>query len=153
MSAADHYATRRTADAIQDGGIFISKAEHINPSNPLYIPYYLLSYFLRLDPPIQFNVDKMASPNQNILLVLGAGPNVGRSIAQHFSKVGSYKTILVSRNPSTSIKESCDLVISADFEDAKCINGIFEEVKEKIGVPNVVVYNGKFSFFFTTFRG
>ena len=122
-------------------GFFISKAEHIN------VPYYLLFYFLRLDTLINFkNVDKMASPTQNILLVLGAGPNVGRSIAQHFSKVGSYKTILVSRNPSTSIKESCDLVISADFEDAKCINGIFEEVKEKIGVPNVVVYNGIFSF-------
>jgi hypothetical protein len=122
-------------------GFFISKDEHIN------VPYYLLFYFLRLDTLINFkNVDKMASPNQNILLVLGAGPNVGLSLTQHFSKVGSYKTILVSRNPSPSLKESCDLVISADFEDAKCIHGIFEEVKKKIGVPNVVVYNGTFSF-------
>lgn len=77
----------------------------------------------------------------NIILILGAGPNVGLFLATHFSK-NSFKTAVVSRNPSSKLSEAADLAIAADFQDPKGIKGVFEEVKGKLGVPNVVVYNG-----------
>ena len=77
----------------------------------------------------------------NIILILGAGPNVGLSLATHFSNNG-FKTAIVSRNPSSKLSEAADLAIAADFQNPKVIKGVFEEVTEKLGVPSVVVYNG-----------
>ncbi|TGO89997.1 hypothetical protein BPOR_0084g00250 [Botrytis porri] len=65
----------------------------------------------------------------NIVLVPGGGPNTGLNIARVFSSKGSYKT-------------ATDLSIQADFTDRKSIKHIFDEVKQKFGVPIVVVYNG-----------
>jgi NAD(P)-dependent dehydrogenase (short-subunit alcohol dehydrogenase family) len=80
---------------------------------------------------------------ENIILVLAAGPNVGLHVAKHFSTKG-YKTALVARNPGKDIIEAADLVVKADFSGPKGIKAVFKEVKEKLGVPNVVVYNGVF---------
>ncbi|PVH85805.1 NAD(P)-binding protein, partial [Cadophora sp. DSE1049] len=76
----------------------------------------------------------------NIILVLGAGPNVGIHITKYFSEK-AYKTAAVARNPSEEVIKAADLVIKADFSDASNIKPIFDEVKEKLGIPNVVVYN------------
>ncbi|PQE22534.1 short-chain dehydrogenase protein [Rutstroemia sp. NJR-2017a BVV2] len=76
-----------------------------------------------------------------IVLILGAGPNIGLNLAQVFSS-NSYKTIVVSRTPKEELTKSADLAIQADFSDPKSIKSIFDEVKQKIGVPNVVIYNG-----------
>jgi hypothetical protein len=35
-----------------------------------------------------------------------------------------------------------DLTIKADLEDPSVVKAIFDKVKAKLGVPNVVVYNG-----------
>ena len=83
--------------------------------------------------------------SSNIILILGAGPNVGIHITRHFSEKG-YKSAVVARNPSVDVTNAADLVIKADFSDASNIKAVFEEVKEKLGVPNVVVYNGKLGF-------
>ena len=79
--------------------------------------------------------------SSNIILILGTGPNVGIHITRHFSENG-YKTAAVARNPSVDVNNAADLVIKADFSDASNIKAIFVEVKKKLGVPNVVVYNG-----------
>ncbi|KAG4437898.1 hypothetical protein IFR05_006617 [Cadophora sp. M221] len=76
----------------------------------------------------------------NIILILGAGPNSGYHITKYFSDK-SYKTAAVARNPSDEVVKAADLVIKADFSDASNIKAIFDEVREKLGVPNVVVYN------------
>lgn len=78
----------------------------------------------------------------NIILILGAGPNSGLEIIKYFSDK-SYKTVAVARNPSEEISKVADLVIKADFSDAANMKAIFDKVREKLGVPNVVVYNGK----------
>jgi NAD(P)-dependent dehydrogenase (short-subunit alcohol dehydrogenase family) len=78
----------------------------------------------------------------NIALILGAGPNVGLATVKYFSEKGD-KTIAVSRNPSEEISKSADLVIKADFSNPSAIKPVFEEVKAKIGIPNVVIYNRK----------
>ncbi|KAJ8058033.1 hypothetical protein OCU04_013206 [Sclerotinia nivalis] len=76
-----------------------------------------------------------------IILILGGGPNVGLNVARVFSSKGSYKTVTVSRSPKEELIKASDLSLQADFSDPKSIKGIFDEVKQKFGVPNVVVYN------------
>ncbi|ATZ55418.1 hypothetical protein BCIN_12g00160 [Botrytis cinerea B05.10] len=76
-----------------------------------------------------------------IVLILGGGPNVGLNIARVFSSKGLYKTVIVSRNPKEELIKAADLSLQADFTDPNSIKRIFDEVKQKFGVPNVVVYN------------
>ncbi|TAQ91473.1 hypothetical protein B7494_g164 [Chlorociboria aeruginascens] len=74
-----------------------------------------------------------------IILILGAGPNVGASVFQKFATHG-YKTALVSRT-QRSLSPSPDVAITADISSPAAIKPIFDEVREKLGVPDVVVYN------------
>ncbi|THV53626.1 hypothetical protein BGAL_0046g00320 [Botrytis galanthina] len=76
-----------------------------------------------------------------IVLILGGGPNIGLNIARVFSSKGSYKTVIVSRNPKEELIKAADLSLQADFTDPRSIKRIFDEVKQNFGVPNVVVYN------------
>lgn len=78
----------------------------------------------------------------NIILILGAGPNLGISIIKYFSSKG-FKTVAVARTPLPELQKISDLVIQADFANPSSIPSIFSEVKAKLGFPNVVVYNGK----------
>lgn len=82
--------------------------------------------------------------SSNIILVLGAGPNIGLHTIKYFSSKG-FKTAAASRNPSAELASAADLVVKCDFADPASIKGLFEAVKEKLGVPNVVVYNGSSS--------
>jgi NAD(P)-dependent dehydrogenase (short-subunit alcohol dehydrogenase family) len=83
--------------------------------------------------------------SQNVILVLGAGPNVGFHVAKYFGQK-SFKTAAVSRNPTEELTKTVDLTIKADLEDPVGVKAIFDEVKAKLGVPNVVVYNGMSPF-------
>jgi NAD(P)-dependent dehydrogenase (short-subunit alcohol dehydrogenase family) len=78
------------------------------------------------------------------VLLLGAGKMVGEAIAQHFFQNG-YKVALASRsgNFPWDTKNSY-LHVKADFENPSSIQGVFDEVKSKYGVPNVVVYNSTY---------
>lgn len=77
-----------------------------------------------------------------IILILGAGGNIGAHVAQHFSKNG-FKVALASRTVKPPTEETQDfLQIKADFNDPTTISSVFDEVKTTLGVPNVIVYNG-----------
>ncbi|KAH7364127.1 hypothetical protein BKA65DRAFT_522652 [Rhexocercosporidium sp. MPI-PUGE-AT-0058] len=69
------------------------------------------------------------------------GDKVGGNVSWLFFSDKSHKTATVARDPSEELVKAADLVIKADFSDASNIEAIFDEVKEKLGVPNVVVYN------------
>jgi len=75
-----------------------------------------------------------------IILILGAGPNIGLGVAQVFRKAG-YKIAAVSRSTPTSIAEATDLSIKADFTKPESIEAVFDEVRSQLGEPSVVVYN------------
>lgn len=77
-----------------------------------------------------------------VILVLGAGPNIGMSLIKQFASKG-YKTAGVSRTPTAELKGAATLALSADFSKPETIKPVFDEVKAKIGIPNVVVYNGQ----------
>jgi NAD(P)-dependent dehydrogenase (short-subunit alcohol dehydrogenase family) len=74
-----------------------------------------------------------------VVLVLGAGPNLGTSIAKSFASTG-YKVAVASR----SGKPSADgfLSLKADFTKSESLPPLFDAVKKEFGsAPNVVVYN------------
>ncbi|CAG8974797.1 hypothetical protein HYALB_00000410 [Hymenoscyphus albidus] len=81
-----------------------------------------------------------------IILILGAGKNVGLSIANLFSTHG-YKIALASRSGAPLGEGKGFLSIKADFTDPKSMEGVFERVKRELGVPNVIVFNAYQSTF------
>ena len=83
----------------------------------------------------------MSKSSSPVLLILGAGSNVGQSVAQAFAAKG-YKIALVSRSLKEEESTQDQLNISADLSDPDSIIQIFSKVKESLGLPSVVVYNG-----------
>lgn len=77
-----------------------------------------------------------------ILLVLGAGKNIGQSLANGFKAAG-YQVALVSRSAVDSqITPEGFLTIKGDLKNPASILAIFETVKSKLGgPPTTVVYN------------
>ncbi|KAK9242124.1 hypothetical protein V1506DRAFT_107604 [Lipomyces tetrasporus] len=72
-----------------------------------------------------------------IALVLGAGPNIGHEVTKKFAANG-YKIATVSRSgggPSQYFK------IKADLKDPQAVPGAFEQVRNALGEPDVVIYN------------
>lgn len=78
-----------------------------------------------------------ASP---IILIIGAGTNVGQHVAKAFIAKG-YKVASVSRKAETETNDS-QITIQADMSDPSSVEGVFTKVKALLGVPSVVVYNG-----------
>ena len=79
-----------------------------------------------------------ASP---IILILGAGPRIGNSVAKAFAGKG-YKIALTSRKKSEANNTANELHIQSDLTDPDSIVKVFSDVKASLGVPSVVVYNG-----------
>lgn len=77
-----------------------------------------------------------------ILFILGAGSNVGASVARAFAAKG-YRVALASRKtPDTEIVEGQFHVVS-DLSDPSNVADTFAKVRKALGTPNVVVYNGQ----------
>lgn len=75
-----------------------------------------------------------------VLLILGAGANVGASLAKRFASHG-YKVAVTNRG-NTELDESY-LTIKADLSQPESVRGVFATVEKEYGTsPNVVVYNG-----------
>lgn len=82
---------------------------------------------------------------KGVVLILGAGPRVGGSVASKFASSG-YKVALVARNLSEGFSAEGYLNIQADLSDPKIVPSIFQTVKEAFSVPNIVVFNGSCIF-------
>lgn len=77
-----------------------------------------------------------------IILILGAGANVGQSVARAFAAKG-YKVALAARKANASDNTADTVNIQSDFSDPNSVVNVFSKVKEVLGVPSVVVYNGE----------
>lgn len=75
------------------------------------------------------------------VLILGAGANVGLHVAEAFASKG-YKIALAARRLKEEDSTQDRLHIRSDLSDPKSVMNAFSKVKEKFGVPSVVVYNG-----------
>jgi NAD(P)-dependent dehydrogenase (short-subunit alcohol dehydrogenase family) len=76
-----------------------------------------------------------------VLLILGYGPNIGKSTASKFASQG-YKIAVASRSVEVGpSKETGYYGIKADFSKPESLASLFGTVEKEVGVPNVVLYN------------
>ena len=76
-----------------------------------------------------------------IILILGAGPGIGQSVTETFTAKG-YKVALASRKAKGESAEG-QVHFPSDLSDPKSIADLFSRVKQRLGNPSVVVYNGQ----------
>jgi NAD(P)-dependent dehydrogenase (short-subunit alcohol dehydrogenase family) len=81
----------------------------------------------------------MSSP---IVLILGAGSNIGQATAKAFASQG-YKVALASRSMKDAESTSDELHIPTDLSNSNAVIDAFAKVKSVYGPPSVIVYNGK----------
>jgi len=80
-----------------------------------------------------------------VLFIVGAGPRIGFAVALAFKERG-FKVAIGSRNPDTEQARDAGLTaVQVDVTDSSLVSRAFEDVRSKLGIPNVVVYNGELS--------
>ena len=77
-----------------------------------------------------------------VILILGAGPNIGQAVARIFASKG-YKVALAARSLREADSTDNQLNITSDFTNPDDVVNAFTKVKKVLGIPSVVVYNGK----------
>lgn len=92
------------------------------------------------DPPISQESSTMSNPSP-VLLILGAGSNVGQHVSRAFRAKG-YKVALTSRSLKEEESTADQIHISSDLSDPNSVSKVFDKVKASLGPPSVVVYNG-----------
>jgi len=80
--------------------------------------------------------------SSNIVLILGAGQNIGKSLIQKFGSNG-FKVAIASRTLYPPLVEAADVSVQVDFTNPSSVKSVFSQVAAKIGTPNVVIYNGR----------
>lgn len=77
-----------------------------------------------------------------VILILGAGPNIGQTVAKTFASKG-FKVALAARSLREADSTENQLNITSDFANPDDVVNAFIKVKQVLGIPSVVVYNGK----------
>ena len=77
-----------------------------------------------------------------VILILGAGPNIGQAVARTFASRG-YKVALAARSLDEADSTDNQLNITSDFANSNDVVKAFKRVNKVFGIPSVVVYNGK----------
>jgi NAD(P)-dependent dehydrogenase (short-subunit alcohol dehydrogenase family) len=76
-----------------------------------------------------------------VVLILGAGPRIGASVAEKFASNG-FKVAVASRKGTGTKTTEGFLSLKADFTKPESIPALFDEVKTEFHTsPSVVVYN------------
>ncbi|KAK8844100.1 hypothetical protein IAR55_006894 [Kwoniella newhampshirensis] len=75
-----------------------------------------------------------------VLLIFGAGPNIGQAVSRTF-KARGYKVALVSRSLKEGDSTKDELHVASDLSDPQSVVKAYEKVNKELGIPSVVVYN------------
>ncbi|CAH0040455.1 unnamed protein product [Clonostachys rhizophaga] len=75
-----------------------------------------------------------------VVLILGAGSNIGQAVARTFASKG-YKVALAARSLKEADSTDNQLNIPSDFSNTDDVVNAFTKVKKVFGVPSVVIYN------------
>ncbi|KAF1807819.1 putative short chain type dehydrogenase [Eremomyces bilateralis CBS 781.70] len=81
-----------------------------------------------------------------IVLIFGAGANVGMSVARTFASKG-YKVALAARSLKEADSTDEQLNIPSDLSNTDSVLNAFDKVKQVFGIPSVVVYNASAASF------
>ena len=77
-----------------------------------------------------------------VILILGAGPNIGQAVARTFASRG-YKVALAARSLHEANSTDNQMNITSDFANSDDVDNAFKKVDKVFGIPSVVIYNGK----------
>lgn len=110
----------------KEGGFFLE---------PLYPSSHNISTPYLRDPP-RF----MPTMSKPIVLILGAGGNIGANLTSTFTKEG-YSIALASRSRNDGKTPQGHLNIKIDLTNPSSLSSAFEKTKKTFGVPNIVIYN------------
>jgi NAD(P)-dependent dehydrogenase (short-subunit alcohol dehydrogenase family) len=80
-----------------------------------------------------------------VALIIGAGPNIGQSVARKFASKG-YRVGFAARSVKEADSTDSQLNIPSDFSKTGDVVKAFDRVKKTFGIPSVVVYNGESAF-------
>lgn len=80
--------------------------------------------------------------SSQVVLIFGYGPRIGAAVARAFANRG-YKVAVVCRSDKVADTPDDYLSIKADLSNAYNVEDVFTQVRSKLGIPSVVVYNGK----------
>lgn len=83
--------------------------------------------------------------NGQVAVVAGAGPGLGRALAQRFAQ-GGMSVVLLARDPGrlAAVAASAGpqaLAIPCDLVDPDAVSAAFERVEREAGAPHCVVFN------------
>jgi NAD(P)-dependent dehydrogenase (short-subunit alcohol dehydrogenase family) len=81
-------------------------------------------------------------PYRNALIV-GAGPGISASLARQLARLG-IKVALAARNIQkldALIRDTGAIALAADTSDPASVAALFEQARQRIGDPEIVVYN------------
>ncbi|OAP62650.1 hypothetical protein AYL99_01877 [Fonsecaea erecta] len=81
-----------------------------------------------------------------VILILGAGPNIGQAVGRTFASRG-YKVALAARSLNEADSTDNQLNIKSDFANPDDVVNAFRKVNTAFGIPSVVVYNVSASTF------
>jgi NAD(P)-dependent dehydrogenase (short-subunit alcohol dehydrogenase family) len=87
----------------------------------------------------------MSAPERS-MIVVGAGPGIGASVARRFSRAG-FAVGLIARSRATVDATSADLSggtavgLTADVTDEPALRAALDQLVGQIGVPSTLVYN------------
>lgn len=79
--------------------------------------------------------------SQKVALILGSGPNIGQSVSRAFAAKG-YKVALASRSVKAEDNNDDQINFQVDLSNPPTVSELFAKVKDTVGIPSVVVYNG-----------
>jgi NAD(P)-dependent dehydrogenase (short-subunit alcohol dehydrogenase family) len=87
----------------------------------------------------------MNAPDQSVI-VIGAGPGIGASVARRFSRAGFAVGLIARSRPTVDatlagLSGGTAVGLSADVTDELALRAALDELVEQIGVPAMVVYN------------
>ncbi|KAF3069993.1 hypothetical protein CFAM422_006740 [Trichoderma lentiforme] len=78
--------------------------------------------------------------SSKVVLILGYGQRIGAAVARAFASRG-YKVAVVCRSDKLADTPDDYLSIKADLSNAYNVEDVFTQVRSKLGIPSVVVYN------------
>ena len=97
---------------------------------------YQASYFI-------IHYDQFSTMSPPIVLILGAGPVIGASVASFFAANG-YTIVSAARSLSDQRKDETHLELNIDLSQPPAVPEVFQKIEQELGSPpSVVVYNGE----------
>ncbi len=83
-----------------------------------------------------------------LMLLLGTGSNIGQAVANKFEAVG-YRVAIAARSIEEHHTSTDRWSYKIDLNKPDTVADLFGKVWKDIGIPNVVIYNGKIFVLYT----